>query len=108
MPESAPIISAATSSSSAVPAPSLRPAKTMGRADGQDDLADHAPPPRAEGDGGADQQRIGLAHARVGVDRHREEHAERDHRHLGRLADPEPEDQQRQQRDLGDRERWRR
>ena len=78
-----------------------------GQSRGQDDLANHAPPPGPEGDGRPDQQRVGLADARIGVDRHREEDAERHHRHLGGLADAEPEDEQRQQRDLGDGERGR-
>ena len=102
MPESTAIISAATSSSSAVPAPSLSPAKTIGSADGRmtlritlHRLAPNATAARTSS-GSASRTPV------VGVDRHREEDAEGDHRHLGRLADPEPQDQERQQRDLRD------
>ena len=40
----------------------LEPGEDHGQGGGSDDLADHAPPPRAERDGGAHEQRIGLAH----------------------------------------------
>src|SRR5919106_3812256 len=74
---------------------------------GQHPLADQAPPPRPEAHCRPQEQRVGVSHAGVGVDRHREEDAEHDHGDLRGLADAEPEDQQRQQRDLGDRERGR-
>ena len=105
MPDSTAIISAATSSSSAVPAPSRSPAKIIGSADGSMTLRITLQRRAPKDDRRPHQQRVGLAHAGVGVDRHREEHAERDHRDLGRLADAQPEDQQRQQRDLRDRKR---
>src|SRR5436309_2114433 len=61
MPDSTAIISAATSKSSAVPAPRRSPAKIIGSAEGRDDLADDRPAARAEGDGGASSPAIRLS-----------------------------------------------
>ena len=55
----------------------------------------------------ADQVARHRIDAAIDRDRGREEHAERNGRDLRLLADPEPEDQQRQQRDLRNREQRR-
>src|SRR5215470_12195026 len=82
----------------------LEPGEDHGQGRGQDDLADDAPPPRPEGDGSAHEERVRLAHSRVGVDGHGEEDAEGDDGDLGRLPEAEPEDEQREEGDLGDGE----
>ena len=55
----------------------------------------------------ADQVARHVVDARIGADRDREEGAERDGGDLRRLADAEPQDEQRQERDLRDREQRR-
>ena len=72
-----------------------------------DYLADHAHAPGSEGHRRPHEERIGLAHAGIGIDGHGKEHAEGDDGHLGGLAEPEPQDEQREQGDLRNGKRGR-
>ena len=74
-----------------------------GHGAGQDHLADDVARRQVEGLGHADQIARDAVDAAVAVDHRREEDAQRNGGQLGGLADAEPEDEERQQGDLGDR-----
>lgn len=84
-----------------------QPGEHGGKRARQDDLADDRPGGEVEALAHHDEVALHIVDSRIGVDRGGKEHADRERRDLRGLADSEPDDEERHERDLRDREECR-